>query len=163
MDIKLNVELKLHKTFSYLSSSHVYSPATITTQREPRQSWLTSVLCAQPQHEADGEDLGPGSFPLLYQDAKEVGRVGQQQVLQGLEGGANVEEAAVLLTAQEALREEWVTQVAQDVAFGRRGRREGEEGRGEERLLVMWKRRGGGQIGDIGEGRHGKVVGRKEE
>lgn len=80
---------------------------------------LTSVLCAQPQHEADGEDLGPGRFPLLDQDAEEVGRVGQQQVLQGLEGGADVKEAAVLLAAQGALREEGVTQVAQHVAYKR--------------------------------------------
>lgn len=92
--------------------------------------WLTSVLCAQPQHEADGENLSPGRFPLLYQDAEEVGRVGQQQVLQWLEGGADVEEAAMLLTAQEALREEWVTQVAQHVAFRRQGRRAGEEEKG---------------------------------
>lgn len=81
---------------------------------------LTSVLGAKPEHEADGEDLGPGRFPLLYQDAKEVGRVGQQQVLQRLEGGADVQEAAVLLAAQEALREERVTQVAQHVALRRR-------------------------------------------
>lgn len=85
-------------------------------------SGLTSVLSAQPQHEANGEDLGPGSLPLLYEDAKEVGWVGQQQVLQRLEGGADVQEATVLLAAQEALREEGVAQVAQHVAFGRRGR-----------------------------------------
>lgn len=69
-------------------------------------SQLTSVLCSQPQHEADGEDLGPRRFPFLDEDAEEVGRVGQQQVLQRLEGGADVKEAAVLLAAQEALREE---------------------------------------------------------
>lgn len=85
-------------------------------------SGLTSVLSAQSQHEANGEDLGPGSLPLLYEDAKEVGWVGQQQVLQRLEGGADVQEATVLLAAQEALREEGVAQVAQHVAFGRRGR-----------------------------------------
>lgn len=83
---------------------------------------LTSVLGAQPQHEANREDLGPGRLPLLYEDAEEVGRVGQQQVLQRLEGGADVQEATVLLAAQEALREEGVAQVAQHVAYRRRGR-----------------------------------------
>lgn len=82
-------------------------------------SELTAVLCSQPQHEADGEDFGPGRLPLLDEDAEEVGGVGQQQVLQRLEGGADVEEAAVLLAAQEALREEGVTQVAQHVAWWR--------------------------------------------
>lgn len=38
---------------------------------------LTSVLGAQPQHEADGEDLGPGRLPLLDEDAEEVGGVWQ--------------------------------------------------------------------------------------
>lgn len=78
---------------------------------------LTSVLCSQPEHEADREDLGPGRFPLLDEDAEKVGGVGQQQVLQGLEGGADVEEATVLLAAQEALREERVAQLAQHVAW----------------------------------------------
>lgn len=82
-------------------------------------SKLTSVLCSQPQHETDGEDFGPGRLPLLDEDAEEVGGVWQQQVLQRLEGGADVEEAAVLLAAQEALREERVTQVAQHVALWR--------------------------------------------
>lgn len=72
----------------------------ITIHREPHSAGaLTSVLRAQPQHEADGEDLGPGRLPLLYQDAEEVRWVGQQKVLQRLEGGADVEETAVLLTA----------------------------------------------------------------
>lgn len=83
---------------------------------------LTSVLSAQPQHEANGEDLGPGRLPLLDEDAEEVGRVGQQQVLQRLEGRADVQEATVLLAAQEALREEGVAEVAQHVAYGRRRR-----------------------------------------
>lgn len=52
--------------------------------------------------------------------AEEEGRVGQQQVLQGLEGGANIEEAAVLPAAQEALREEGVAQVAQHVSWKRK-------------------------------------------
>lgn len=108
--------------------------------------FLTSVLGAQPQHESDGEDLRPGRLPLLDQDAEEEGRVGQQQVLQRLEGGADVEEAAVLLTAQEALREERVTQVAQHVAWdeeeeeGRRdrGKREEEE-EGKSNILGFWQ------------------------
>lgn len=80
-------------------------------------SQLTSVLCSQPQHEADGEDLGPGRLPFLDEDPEEVGRVGQEQVLQRLEGRADVKEAAMLLAAQEALREERVTQVAQHVTL----------------------------------------------
>lgn len=76
---------------------------------------LTSVLGSQPQHESHGEDLGPGGFPLLYEDPEKVGWVGQQQLLQGLEGGADVEEAAVLLAAQEAPGEEGVAQLAQHV------------------------------------------------
>lgn len=91
-----------------------------STQHAPE---LTSVLCSQPQHEADGEDLGPRRLPLLDEDAEEEGRVGQQQVLERLEGGADVEEAAVLFAAQEALREEGVAQVAQRVAFRGRGER----------------------------------------
>lgn len=105
---------------------------------------LTSVLCSQPEHEADWEDLGPGRFPLLDEDAEEVGGVGQQQVLQGLEGGADVEEAAVLLAAQEALREERVAQLAQHVAWrGRWERRCGSRGRVgdvETQGFMGWKK-----------------------
>lgn len=150
-------ELKLKNKIQLHDQRHIF-PYCKLPQCEPQSSWLTSVLCAQPQHEADGEDLGPGRFPLLYQDAEEVGRVGQQQVLQRLEGGADVEEAAMLFAAQEALREEWVTQVAQHVAFRRRGRRGGEEERGKLVIQEMWGRGGGGGeerggVGEIGEGK----------
>lgn len=74
---------------------------------------LTAVLGSEAQHEADGEHFGPRRLPLLHQDPKQEGRVGQQEVLQRLEGWCDVEEPTMLLTAQETLREERVAQVAQ--------------------------------------------------
>lgn len=85
-------------------------------QSERCISGLTAVLGPEPQHEADGEHLGPRRLPLLHQDPEQEGRVGQQEVLERLEGRGDVEEPAVLLTAQETLREERVAQVAQHVS-----------------------------------------------
>lgn len=105
---------------------------TLQPHRTQHAPELTSVLCSEPQHEADGEDLGPRRLPLLDEDAEEEGRVGQQQVLKRLEGGADVEEAAVLFAAQEALREEGVAQVAQHVPFRGRGEEEGDVMKGND-------------------------------
>lgn len=79
-------------------------------------SALTAVLGSEAQHEADGEHFSPRRLPLLHQDPEQEGRVGQQEVLKRLEGGGDVEEPPVLLTAQETLREERVAQVAQDIS-----------------------------------------------
>lgn len=77
---------------------------------------LTAVLGSEAQHEADGEHFSPRRLPLLHQDPEQEGRVGQQEVLERLEGRGDVEEPAVFLTAQETLREERVAQVAQHVS-----------------------------------------------
>lgn len=77
---------------------------------------LTAVLGSEAQHEADGEHFGPRRLPLLHQDPEQEGRVGQQEVLERLEGRGDVEEPTVFLTAQEALCEERMAQVAQHVS-----------------------------------------------
>lgn len=64
--------------------------------------WLTSVFGPQSQHEAQGKGFGPGHLCSVDQQAKEVRLVRQRQTLKGLEGGAQVQEARVLLAAQEA-------------------------------------------------------------
>ena len=82
----------------------------------------TAVSSAQPQQQPQGEHLGPGRLPLLDENAEEVGRVGQQQLLQGLEGGADVQEAAVLSAAQEAAGERHVAQVLHKLPCEKEGR-----------------------------------------
>lgn len=62
---------------------------------------LTSVFCSQSQHEAQWEGFGPGHLCSVHQQAKKVGLVWQRQALQGLESGANVEKARMLLAAKK--------------------------------------------------------------
>lgn len=60
----------------------------------------------------------------MHQQAKKVGLVGQRQALQGLEGGAHVEEACVLLAAEESAVEQRQRQMFHNFSWGRT---EGEE------------------------------------
>ena len=72
---------------------------------------LTPVLGAQPQHQSHREDLCPWRLPLLQQDAEDVGWLWQQKFLQTLKSGADVQEATVVATVQEALGKDGVAQV----------------------------------------------------
>lgn len=79
---------------------------------------LTPVFSSEPQHQPDGEHLGPGSLPLLDEDAKQVWWGWEHQVLQGLIGRCNVQEPSVFFASKEALAEKGVSQVANNVTYG---------------------------------------------
>ena len=76
-----------------------------------------------PQHEPDGEDLGPGGLPLLQQDGEEEGGGGQDQLVGALEGGADVQQAPVAAAVQKRLVEDAVPHVAHRVAWGKKWER----------------------------------------
>lgn len=83
---------------------------------------LTPVFSSEPQHQPDGEHLGPRSLPLLDEDAKQVRWGWEHQVLQGLIGRCNVQEPSVFFASKEALAEKGVSQVANNVTYGEKKR-----------------------------------------
>ena len=60
---------------------------------------LTSILGPQPQHQSYGEDLRPRDLPLLQEYPDDVGRLGQDELVETLERRSDVEEAAVVLAS----------------------------------------------------------------
>lgn len=81
---------------------------------------LTPVFSSESQHQPDGEHFSPGSLPLLDEDTKQVRWGWEHQVLQGLIRSCNVQEPSVFFASKEALAEKGVSQVANNVTYGKK-------------------------------------------
>lgn len=81
---------------------------------------LTPVFSSESQHQPDGEHFSPGSLPLLDEDTKQVRWGWEYQVLQGLIRSCNVQEPSVFFASKEALAEKGVSQVANNVTYGKK-------------------------------------------
>lgn len=78
---------------------------------------LTSVFSPQSQHETQRKGFGPGHLCSVDQQAKEVGLVRQREALNGLESGAHVQKACVILTAQEATAKQGQRQMFGNLSY----------------------------------------------
>lgn len=81
---------------------------------------LTSVFSSKSQHQPNREHFSPGSLPFLNEDAKQVRWGWEHQVLQGLIRSCNVQEPSVFFASKEALAEKGVSQVANNVTYGKK-------------------------------------------